>query len=94
MSTTTAYQEAAAVKLLNADHYTANVSISLPADIVVDLLIARGWNSDAERAWVSPSGERYWSIDEALTVALLAETYQTVEQVMADPNYVGSPIHY
>jgi hypothetical protein len=54
------------------------VTVHLNGDIAEMLLAVRGWKFEARypatsRAWYAPDGERHWSRDEALTVALTAE---------------------
>lgn len=52
------------------------VGVHLPADVAPLLLTGRGWTF-ADGAWVAPTGERFWMVDEALTTALVAETVQS-----------------
>lgn len=70
---------------LDADEYIGDaqptepgtVSIHLNGEVVDSLLIARGWQRVPYREtawWIAPDGEKVWHRDEALTLALTAET--------------------
>lgn len=48
-------------------------SVYLPLDAARAMLTARGWKPGARGGWDAPDGTRYWEVEEALTVALLAE---------------------
>lgn len=48
----------------------STITISLPRQVALDLLAARGWTGSRERGWTAPTGTHYRQADEALLVAL------------------------
>lgn len=50
------------------------VSVHLDAEVARGLLLARGWVRPEGGGWRSPDGSHYWQVDEALTVALEADS--------------------
>jgi len=89
VTTTTAHtteggEQAARDRMAGDWDQDGTTSVYLPRDVAERLLVERGWNpvgvenprpSDRLGAggWLSPSGEHYWQLDEALTIALIAE---------------------
>lgn len=75
MNRTTARQELAATDIFAGDwDDEGTTSVALPLDIADQLLTLRGWKMSGQGAWISPTGSAYWHIEEALQVALTAET--------------------
>lgn len=73
--TATQQQETAARQTLRGDWDAAGTtSAHLPRAAAIALLEARGWTQDAGYAWTSPHGTEVWETEEALQIALLAET--------------------
>jgi len=74
-----AMQEKAARDLFQTDwDEDGTVSVHLPIDVGTDLLDRCGYRFDLSRGqsngqWVSPNGERFWHIEEALTRALASQ---------------------
>jgi len=76
-NTTTAGEQLAVDRLRGDWDSEPVVSVYLPRDVAERLLAERGWRvytgPHSQKLWESPAGRRYWELDEALTVALVAE---------------------
>jgi hypothetical protein len=53
-----------------------STSVHLPHEVARRLLRRAGWRQDDQHRYISPEGDNYWSLDEALFVQLVAEAIQ------------------